>query len=120
MNKPNKDESTMTTSVSTAPRISLRTHSLIGLSLLYVLLAGCATTSIYEDKRTVAGKTAVMAGSALTGGLSPDICNDAAPGDAREACLARVREVNGMEPRAKFDDLETYRAKRDSKAEKGE
>jgi hypothetical protein len=84
------------------------------VALYSMLLVGCAANSNRTDNRTAAGKAAVAAGSALTGGLSPDICNDAPPGDAREACLARVREVNGEAPRAQFEDLETYRAKRDS------
>jgi hypothetical protein len=100
-------------------RIAMSKRVLTLASLLPVLLLGCATNNDREVDGPAIAKTAVAAGSVFTGGLTPKVCEDSMPGDAREACLARVREVNGVELKAKtkIDDFQTYRAKRDSDAE---
>jgi hypothetical protein len=102
-------------------------HPLSLIPAFLWLLAGCAT----EDDRAAVGRAVVntvgVTGALVVDGLVYENCDKTNSNTARDACLARNRELQASnkaalqdKPKPEFDDLESYKAKRDAELAKSE
>ncbi len=85
-------------------------------------LIGCASG---DDRGEAAGRAIVDVAAATVAYAAMENCEQTIPATAREACLSRMRAsptTNGpaKPSNAKFDDLETYKTKREAELEKSE